>query len=157
MPDNKKILIIDDDEEMCEELKALLQDEGHSVEVVYNGAVGMEAINKKYYKVIVLDLKMPGLNGREVLEFVKSRYKDIRILILTGTPLSNKLLGIGNGKDIEAEKFPYENHYKYTVLKMADAIVNKPFEIENVLSRIKQLARDKGDEKLKPGSRLSPG
>jgi DNA-binding response OmpR family regulator len=119
-----KILIVEDDAEMCEELKNILEDENYFVDTAHDAAQGITAIEKTHYKIVLLDLKMQGMNGCELLEYVKKKYPDIRIIILSGSAVLIKPLL--KGKDI---------------LKLADGVINKPFDVKKVLEKIKELLK----------------
>lgn len=133
---NTKVLIIEDDIEMCEELKEALEDENYSVRTVYDGNEASRIIGKEQYDVILLDLKIPGLNGREILKYIKREKLPVKTIVLTGTPLSKKL----RQEEAEEERFPYEDSDRYNILGLADAVFNKPFDIEKLISKIKELA-----------------
>ena len=63
-----KILIIDDERSIRNSMKEILSDEGYIVETAEDGASGYEAASKGHYDVVFCDIKMPGLDGTEVLE-----------------------------------------------------------------------------------------
>lgn len=127
------VLIIEDDEEMCEELREILESESYSVAVCNDGKQGVCSVEKNTYDIVLLDLKMPKMNGYEVLQQLKSKHSSPKVLILTGSPLLSKSSprtekeslnsgGDGNG-----------------VLKLADGVINKPFDVQQVLLTIKKL------------------
>ena len=122
---NNNILIIDDDDELSEEIAEILKDEGYKVTVAFNGLDGKSLIEKNKYNLLLLDLKIPGLTGFDILKIVKPKIKDLKVLVLTGRPLSKNHL---------KKKAPEEE-----TLKLADGIMNKPFEIEILLQTIKGL------------------
>jgi len=139
--DKMRILIVDDDEEMCEELKTALEAEGYLTRTVYDGKKAHQVIQEDGYEVILLDLKMPKLNGRAVLKYIKTKRKDIKVIILTGTPLSKKLLQ-EEDKTAEEDRFAYDKDEKYAVLKLADSIMGKPLDIEKMIFKIKSLVEE---------------
>ncbi len=77
-------LVVDDEKNVSDLLKLQLDDVGYSVDVANDGAVGINKIQAKRYDVILLDLKMPRINGLEVLKFAKENQPDAQVLILTG-------------------------------------------------------------------------
>src|SRR5258708_5604789 len=87
-----KLLLIDDDEELCEELKELLDAEGFIVDIALDGLKGLQYLQKRQYQIIILDLKLPGLNGYEVLKNIKKTNKLLKVMILSGRPLGDPLL-----------------------------------------------------------------
>ena len=62
-----KILVIDDERAIRNSLKEILSDEGYAVETAENGEEGLQAADKEKYDVIFCDIKMPGMDGIEVL------------------------------------------------------------------------------------------
>ncbi len=77
-------LIVDDEKNVTDLLKLQLDDVGFTVDTANDGAVGINKIQAKPYDVILLDLKMPRIDGLEVLKFAKENQPDSQVLILTG-------------------------------------------------------------------------
>ncbi len=77
-------LVVDDEKNVSDLLKLQLDETGFSVDVANDGAAGINKIQAKRYDVILLDLKMPRVNGIEVLKFAKENQPDAQVLILTG-------------------------------------------------------------------------
>jgi ActR/RegA family two-component response regulator/glycine cleavage system H lipoate-binding protein len=80
------ILIVDDDPTISKGIAELLTTEGHHAEMASDGAIGLEKINKKKYAVIIIDLKIPGLSGMELLEIIKRKRPDSTVIMITGYP-----------------------------------------------------------------------
>jgi len=76
------ILIVDDDEGIRDTLEAILRDR-YSVIKVEDGENALKVVADKEVKVILLDIRLPGINGLEVLETVKGRYEDIEVIMIT--------------------------------------------------------------------------
>ena len=66
-----KLIIIDDERGIRNTLKEILADEGYEVDVAENGTQGLEMAQKKAYDLIFSDIKMPELDGLEVLKALK--------------------------------------------------------------------------------------
>ncbi|MGA2959841.1 MAG: sigma-54 dependent transcriptional regulator, partial [Thermodesulfobacteriota bacterium] len=81
---NEKILVIDDSPEILTLFSEYLKAEGYEVDTSADGSAGIEMIEKKFYDLIVTDLKMPGVDGMKVLEFAMNRSPDSLCIILTG-------------------------------------------------------------------------
>ncbi len=79
-----KVLLVDDEREFVQTLSERLQMRDMDSSVVYDGESAMEVVQKNTPDVMVLDLKMPGLDGAEVLKWVKSENPRIEVVILTG-------------------------------------------------------------------------
>ena len=84
MAETLNALVVDDEKNVSDLLKLQLDEVGYSVDVANDGAVGINKIQAKRYDVILLDLKMPRINGLEVLKFAKENQPDAQVLILTG-------------------------------------------------------------------------
>ena len=63
-----RILVIDDDEGVLESCRTILEDEGLEVETAASGEQGLDLLRHKSFNVALVDLKMPGMGGLEVLE-----------------------------------------------------------------------------------------
>lgn len=80
---NSKILVCDDDETLCYLLKEQLLEEGYSVDTVYDGSYAIDAVKRKNYDLLLLDLNMQNVQGEDVLKFVKDYNSSIQVVILT--------------------------------------------------------------------------
>ena len=87
----RNVLYIDDDHRLCELAGRLLKRLGHSVDVAHGGAQGLELARQKSYDVVVTDLAMPDINGREVTRAVKSRRPNTPVIVVTGWASSAEL------------------------------------------------------------------
>ncbi|MGQ9695943.1 MAG: sigma-54-dependent transcriptional regulator [Thermodesulfobacteriota bacterium] len=81
---NENILIIDDSPEILTQFSNFLKEEGFEVETALDGQAGIAKIEKRFYDLIVTDLKMPGLDGMQVLKYVQENSPDSICIILTG-------------------------------------------------------------------------
>ena len=77
------ILIIEDGQSQRDMLKDFLEGEGHSAAVAGSGETGLEMVRKDHFDLILLDYKMPGMNGIEVLEAVKGINPEIDVIMMT--------------------------------------------------------------------------
>ena len=90
-----KVLLVDDEEEFVETLADRLEMRDMEAGAVFNGEQALDAVKKEEPDVIVLDVKMPGIDGIEVLRRVKKAYPNVEVIILTGH---------GTDKDEEAAR-----------------------------------------------------
>lgn len=81
---SEKILVIDDSPEILTLFSEYLKAEGYEVDTSAEGSTGIEMIEKKFYDLIVTDLKMPGVDGMKVLEFAMNHSPNSPCIILTG-------------------------------------------------------------------------
>ena len=79
-----KILIIDDERSIRNSLKEILADEGYDVDVAENGAMGCQMVDKEKYSVIFCDIKMPEMDGMEVLDRLNSMGVDSAVVMISG-------------------------------------------------------------------------
>jgi len=79
-----RILIIDDEEYVRLVLEQALREEGCEVTAVTHGAAGIEALQTTTFECVITDLRMPGLDGRAVLKWVREHQPDVDVLMLTG-------------------------------------------------------------------------
>jgi len=78
------ILVIDDDASIRDGCALILTKQGFIVDTARNGAEGLEMIRQKQYALLLLDLKMPGLSGIEVLERIQQRAPELLVIVITG-------------------------------------------------------------------------
>jgi len=79
------IIIVDDSEDNAEMLSELLIERGHRVRIAPNGASALELLGKDVADVVLLDVGLPDMDGYEVAEFIRGRFRDrVRIIALTG-------------------------------------------------------------------------
>ena len=79
-----KLLIIDDERSIRNSLKEILSDEGYDVDVAEDGSAGCEMAEKEKYNVIFCDIKMPGMDGVEVLDRLHNDGVDSAIIMISG-------------------------------------------------------------------------
>jgi DNA-binding response OmpR family regulator len=79
-----KVLLVDDEQEFTSALSERLEIRGHAVRVADSGEEALEIAETEPPEVVVLDLKMPGLSGIEVLKRLKSMLPQVPVLLLTG-------------------------------------------------------------------------
>jgi DNA-binding NtrC family response regulator len=84
MADKIKLLIVDDEVKFLEAIARRLELRDFEVTRATNGSEALAAARKDKFDIALLDLKMPGMNGREVLEVLKAEHRFLEVIILTG-------------------------------------------------------------------------
>lgn len=116
----ERILVIDDDTELCELLQDYLSGEGFQVDVVHRGDQGAEVATRQPYDLVVLDVMLPGLNGFDVLRKIRETSR-IPVMMLTA-----------RGEDID----------RIVGLELgADDYLPKPFNPRELVARIRAIQR----------------
>jgi len=115
------VLLVDDNEGTCTLVRALLQRE-FSVDIASDGAIALEKLQISQYATILLDLRMPVLDGFGVLEHLRENWPEklARVLVLTAA--------LTRGELSRARQFAI------------CGIIEKPFEVEDLLSAVRQCA-----------------
>jgi len=80
----ENILVVDDDVSVRTTFSSILRQEGYRVTAVKNGYEAIMAINEESFDLALVDLRMPGLDGIEVLEKIKTRRPQTQVIIYTG-------------------------------------------------------------------------
>lgn len=118
-----KILIIDDDTNICELLRVNLTSKEYDVTVAHNGKEALDIIDTFNPQIIILDVIMPEMDGWETCKIIRdnSNWQDIKILMLTS-------------KNTDKDKMIGQ------AILNADKYMAKPFNIEKVLNIIEELS-----------------
>lgn len=125
------ILIMEDDEILCDTIAGILRDENYSVDTVGDGLAGLKLMNTKSYSLLLMDLKMPHADGYDVLKQAKSDFPTVKVIVMTGSLLNmdDSCEGHMLFSEIASDK--------RLTIKSADAILQKPFDIEKLLDCVK--------------------
>ena len=81
---NETILVVDDDEDILELIERHLSNKGYEVVTAYDGEQALPLLEKVKFDLVITDLKMPKIDGMEVLRRVKEKDPNIEVVILTG-------------------------------------------------------------------------
>jgi two-component system, NtrC family, response regulator HydG len=84
MSSQANILVIDDEESMRDSCQQTLARTVNRVQVALDGATGLAALEKESFDLVILDLKMPGLSGMEVLKKIRQKYPQVVVIVITG-------------------------------------------------------------------------
>jgi DNA-binding response OmpR family regulator len=119
---NYSILVVDDEQNLRFTLSAILQEKGYFVTTAASGEEALELLSAIQYDLMFLDLKMPGLDGMEVLAKIQATCPDMPVLILTAN----------TSLDTAVE----------TLRRGAAGYLLKPVDPEQILSRVKEALRE---------------
>jgi putative nucleotidyltransferase with HDIG domain len=86
-----RVLVVDDEQEICQILKETLEAEGLEVETAANGQEGLEKLATKEYNLLLLDIKMPIRGGLSLLSEIRERIKDMPVIVITGMATHEEL------------------------------------------------------------------
>jgi CheY-like chemotaxis protein len=119
---SKKIMVVDDEESLLELLRAVLEAENYEVVTANSGAECIEKLKTFRPDLILLDMMMPGMSGREVCEKIRSdpKTKDINVAFVTVAKFSEA--GKGKLKDMNVKDY-----------------ITKPFDNDDLVSRVKKI------------------
>ncbi len=118
-----KILIADDDTNICELLRLYIEKEGFEVEIAHDGKEAMELFEKSDPALIMLDIMMPELDGWQVCREIRKKSQCPIIMLTAKGEVFDKVLGLELG---------------------ADDYIVKPFETKEVVARIRAVLRRSG-------------
>lgn len=79
-----KILIVDDEEIVLKSCRKILEKGGHQVSTALSGQEAFDLLEKESFDIVITDMKMPGIDGIEVLKRVREKYPDIVVIMITG-------------------------------------------------------------------------
>jgi CheY-like chemotaxis protein len=86
VPYRANVLVVDDEQIVCNSCKRILSQQGHNVQTALNGREALERVEEDKYDVLIADWKMPEIDGMEVLRIVKKNHPDIIPIMITGYP-----------------------------------------------------------------------
>jgi DNA-binding NtrC family response regulator len=118
MGQSPRILVVDDDESIRKVLTAILEDQGYAVESADSAKKAIQKTKRKIYNLALIDIRLPDMEGINLLTRMKDTTPKMRKIIITGYPtLKNAVEAVNKG---------------------ADAYIVKPFDMEKVLKKIKE-------------------
>jgi len=118
MDKHARILVVDDDENIRNTMKAILEEEGYIVDTATTGTEAIKRTEETSYNVALLDIRLPDIEGVELLKLMKDAVPRTRKIMVTG--------------------FPSMQNAVAAVNKNADAYLIKPVDIEKLLNTIKE-------------------
>jgi len=118
MDKHTRILVVDDDETIRTTMKAILEDEGYLVDLASTGKEAIQKTQDKNYNVALLDIRLPDMEGVELLKLMKDNIPKTRKIMVTGYPSMQNAISALN--------------------KNADAYLLKPVDVEKLLNTVKE-------------------
>ena len=79
-----ELLIVDDDPQILEMLGDILTDEGYTLELSANGKEALAKLEVNEYSLVISDVRMPGIDGFELLKIIKERFINTKVILMTG-------------------------------------------------------------------------
>lgn len=132
--EERKILIVEDEQKIADALKQGLTENGFHVEVAYDELIGSRLFQSREFNLVVLDINLPGINGYELSRIIRSRNTDVPIIMLTAfSSLNDKIEGYDAG---------------------ADDYIIKPFEFKELLMKIRVLLKRTMNQVIPVGNTL---
>lgn len=116
VPMGKKVLILDDEEDLCKEVVGYLKELGYDAYYCTDGEAGLEMLEKKYPDLLLVDIRMPKLSGLEVLHELTRRYSHLVVVVISGY--------LDRETTIKAIEYG------------AATCVDKPFKLEELAERV---------------------
>ena len=119
-----RVLLVEDDPMIGEAIQGVLKDASYATDWVKNGQIALNTLAYQKYDIILLDLGLPGKDGLEVLRVIRAKDNPVPLLIITARDgLDDRIRGLDGG---------------------ADDYVLKPFEMKELLARMRAVLRRKG-------------
>lgn len=121
-----RVLFVDDEEELVSTLVERLSYRGIAAEYATNGNAALEKLGESTYDIAVIDLKLPGMSGKELIGLVRKTYPNLPVIMITGH---------GSG---EAEDNGHANGIS--------AFLQKPIDIATLITKMEEAIRSNGSE-----------
>ena len=122
-----RILVVDDDRAIISTTKAILEDEGYIVDVATSGREAIQKTEEAIYNLALLDIRLPDMEGVELLKLMKDNVPRMRKIMVTGYPsIQNAVTALNQN---------------------ADAYLIKPVDIEKLLNTVKDQLKQQEEEK----------
>ncbi|RPI17843.1 MAG: response regulator [Ignavibacteriae bacterium] len=124
MKNERKILIVDDDRDLCNLIYEIIKNEGYTVHKVYDGNTAINEIKNKKYDLMIIDNKLGKMSGIQVIENTKNYFPELKTLMISA---------FGNNT---TKCRAYE-------LGVFD-FIDKPFDISNLINKVSQVFSSTG-------------
>ena len=120
----RRVLVVDDDEDVLRSMKALLELAGFDAKTVASGGEAIREMENLRYDLLILDVSMPRVDGVELYREIKSmeQYKGVPIVFTSGYPAWTE-----------------PEQQRREILKKAEAYMQKPFNVEAFVKTVRRL------------------
>ena len=133
MPKQTNILVVDDEKAMRDACRQALSRNGNRVKVAEDGATALVMVEKESFDIVILDLKMPGLSGMEVLKQIKAGDPEAVVIVITGYPTVDSAVEAMKMGAYDFVPKPFTPEGLRAIVKRA--LDRKELALENVLLR----------------------
>lgn len=130
-------MIVEDDVDMCNELKEALEDLNYQVHLAFDGLSGKKIIAKNKFDIIILDLKIPKFDGYQILDFMNKKSITSKVIVITARMKIHYEDIIKQNQEQEEKEID--------LLKKADSILMKPFKLTELINKIKVFHQSEGE------------
>jgi two-component system copper resistance phosphate regulon response regulator CusR len=146
-----KILVVEDDRIVGQYVKRGLEEQQNHVDLVDDGLEGLRLISGGHYDLVVLDLRLPGMTGLEVLRTVRDRGNTVPVLVLTAQDaVDHKVEALRAGADDYVTKpFSFEE-----LLARVEAVGRRPRQLKAPLLTVADLAFDTATREVRRAGKL---
>lgn len=127
--ENLRVLLVDDEEELVETLAERLEIRGIDAEAVTNGEDALRLLLDYTFDVVLLDVRMPGISGLEVLKLIRRQRPNTQVILITG-----------HGSAEDGENGMHDGAFDYVV---------KPIDIDTLIGKMREAAK-KSRESVRP-------
>jgi DNA-binding NtrC family response regulator len=122
--DTPLILVVDDDRDLCENLWDLLHERGYRVHLAHDAPEAEQALRERRFHVVLIDMKLPAGDGRQVLRALQKFDKEARAVLITGHAAE------------------METKVREALQAGASAVCYKPFDVQKLLATVQQLSAE---------------
>ena len=118
----RKLLVVDDEEEICDFLKSFFEDRQYLVETAHSGVQALDKVKKFEPHIVLLDIQMPEMDGMKALQVIKREHPKTKVIMVTAVETQEKIE--------EAMRFGADNY------------ITKPLSLEYLENDVQEKLKD---------------
>ncbi len=122
MGEKTKVLVVDDDQRMVKTISDILKVKGYEAAEAYTGEEAVEKVKSDHYDCVLMDIKMPGINGVEALQMIKGLAPELPVVLMSA--------------------YTTEEQVKEVKQLGADTVLTKPLDLQMVFSYLALLRKE---------------